>query len=507
MDRFGFLTDERSIWGRWLPRLFVIFWALFAFDKADIITKLDQRPVGEHLWAQLDRGSSALCYYMDDAPFLLPRCHQTSSDNEGITAGEFPLIPYTVSKLYALFGFNEKYHRLLVFGLTLLGLVFGFGVMRQLIGSAWWAAVVTSLWFASPNLILYSISFLPDGPAMAFSLAAIYFLIRTESGRWHHVFAYGFFLALAGLLKLTAVAVIIPVVVAYLFKTLDRVSIISRLKKVAIPTVVAMVVIASWVFYARWLNEQHHTFTFLLHALPPRSIDELMQGMATLNALKEWYYIIGLWWFLAAATLRQLVFIRRSDRLLGFATLGLYISFAFMFLLLFEKAPTHMYYWVPFQVVILFHAAWLFKTFGQNAPKWMAVIGFVGSVVLINYDSIHIYRNVKARWTHSPKFYARYYDLEAKLDELHVSYEARVFSYEDESFNNSLYFMNRKGSVAHRKFPTETITRLLERSTHAILNDTTLLDHPEHKHYFYKQIGTHNDLFIYELNADKRTDR
>lgn len=57
------------------------------------------------------------------------------------------------------------------------------------------------------------------------------------------------------------------------------------------------------------------------------------------------------------------------------------------------------------------------------------------------------------------------------------------------------------------RFQTETITRLLDRSTHEILNDTTLLDHPEHKHYFYKQIGTHNGLFIYELNADKRTDR
>lgn len=507
MKSFDEWIGQSSLWSRWLPIAFVLFWVVFGYDKADILPKLKQRPVGEHLWAQIDRGSAALCYYMDDAPFLLPRCHQTTVDKEGITAGEFPLIPYAVSKLYKVFGFNEKHHRLLVLCLTLLGVVFAYGLMLQLIGSAWWAAVVTSLWFASPNLIFYSISFLPDGPAMAFALAAIYFLIKMEKGRAHHAIAYGFFFGLAGLLKLTAVAVIMPVVVAYLFKDFERAGIVSRLKQALIPTIVALVAIVAWVLYARWLNAEHHTFTFLLHAMPPNNFEELKQGITTLFNLKEWYYIVGFWWFLVAATVLQLVFIRNSDRFLGLATFGLYLSFTIMFLLLFAKAPTHMYYWVPFQIVILFHAAWLFKSVSIHAPKWLAFLLFIGSTVLINYDSVHIYRNVKARWKHSPKVYVQHYDLEAKLDELGVTYDARVFSYAEESFNNSLYFMNRKGSIAHERVAPDRIKEMLDQCTHAVLTDTTLLSHPEFKHYFYKPLGTHNNLFIYQLNADKRTDR
>jgi len=507
VNRLLFLTDQNTFWGRWLPRLFVLFWVIFAYDKADVLPKLDQRPVGEHLWAQLDRGSAALSYYMDDAPFLLPRCHQTSFDDEGITAGEFPLIPFTVSKIYSAFGFHEKYHRILVLILTLLAIPFAYGIMLQLLGSAWWAATATSLWFASPNLVFYSISFLPDGPAMTFSLAAIYFLLRIQEGSAWNTVAYGGFLALAGLLKLTAVAVVLPIVAVYVVKDFKWKSVLAKLRAAAIPTVVALALIGSWVMYARWLNDQHHTFTFLLSALPPKDMTHLKDGLDTLLLLKEWYYVSGFWWFLMLAAALTIVFVRRADRFLGLATLALTSSFAAVFLILFEKSPTHMYYWVPFQILVLFCLGWIISTFSRsNPPVWLSIFVFAGLVVLINYDSIHIHRNVKARWTHSPAIYAEYYDLEQKLNELGVGYDARVFSYEDESFNNSLYFMNRKGSVAHRNMDPERIERWINRCTHAVLNDTALVAQPEFKHYFYKRLGTHGNLYIYELHADQRAD-
>jgi hypothetical protein len=379
--------------------------------------------------------------------------------------------------------------------------------MLKLLGSAWWAAVATSLWFASPNLVFYSISFLPDGPAMTFSLAAIYFLIRAQEGSSWNAVAYGIFLALAGLLKLTAVAVLLPVVTVYLVVDFDFKLLWSKLRSTLIPTVVALAAIGIWVVYARWLNDQHDTFTFLLNALPPKTTDELFKGIDTLLLLKEWYYVSGFWWFLMVAVPLSLLVARRSDWFMGLTTLALTLSFVAVFLILFEKSPTHMYYWVPFQILFLFCLGWIISAFAKsNSPEWLSFFVFVGLTVLLNYDSIHIYRNVKARWTHSPAIYAEYYDLEAKLNELGVGYDSRVFSYEDESFNNSLYFMNRKGSVAHGNMAPERIERWLGGCTHAVLNDTSLVAKPEFKHYFYKRLGTHGNLYIYELHADQRAD-
>jgi len=495
------LPHWESVLNKRLPPLFVLFWVLFAYDKADVLPKLEQRPVGEHLWAQIDRASMALTYYMDDALFLLPRCHQTSFDDEGITAGEFPLIPYSVSKFYKVFGFNELYHRLFVLFLTLLGVPFAYMLMVILIGSRWWAAIVTALWFASPNIILYSFSFLPDGPAMAFVLMALYFLLKPNRQKLD-LMTFGVLFALAGLLKLTSVALILPVLGAFLIQDFTVKSFMERLKIIIIPTILALTAIASWVLYARVVNENHHTFTFLMTPLPPKSMESFFNGLDTLFVFKEQYYATGFWWFLAIATIIGLVFVRKADRFLGLAILGLYVSFIAMFFLLFDKAPTHMYYWVPFQMVFLFHLAWLFKLFlSFSLPKWLTFLIFIGATILINYDSIHIHRNVNMRWKHSPQSYDKYRNLEPALNEMGVTYQDRVFSYQDESFNNSLYLMNRKGCVAHVKTDIGRTHYLLNRCNYAVLNDTTILSDPEFKHYFYQQIGQHNQLYVYRLHA------
>ena len=495
------LPDLKTSLNSWLPPLFVIFWVLFAYDKADVLPKLNQQPVGEHIWAQIDRASMALTYYMDDAPFLLPRCHQTSFDDEGITAGEFPLIPYTVSKLYRVFGFNELYHRLFVLFLTLLGVVYAYKLMVVLIGYRWWAAIVTSLWFASPNLIIYSISFLPDGPAMSFVLMALYFLLKPNQRKIDFV-AFGVLFALAGLLKLTSVALVLPVLGVYIIQQFTWKSIIDRLKATLIPTIAALLAIASWVLHAKAVNEAHHTFTFLLNPLPPESIESFFNGLSILAQFKESYYVAGFWLFLVIATIIGLAFFRRSDRFIGLAIVGLYASFVAMFFLLFEKAPTHSYYWVPFQIVFLFHLAWLFKIFlSFSPPKSITFLVFVGATLLVNYDSIHISRNVSSRWKHSPEFYDNYHNLEGALNAMGVTYQDRVFSYQDESFNNSLYLMNRKGCVAHAKTDPGRTHYLLERCNYAVLNDTTILSDPKYMHYFYQQIGHHNQLYVYKLHA------
>lgn len=84
-----------------------------------------------------------------------------------------------------------------------------------------------------------------------------------------------------------------------------------------------------------------------------------------------------------------------------------------------------------------------------------------------------------------------------------IQFSDRVFSYQDYSFQNSLYLMNRKG-MALADLPAyqpRHFKQGLEQAGFAILNDTTLLDNPEYSTYFYRRIGMHHNLVIYQLHA------
>ncbi|MBL4586214.1 MAG: glycosyltransferase family 39 protein [Flavobacteriales bacterium] len=500
MDKKWFSSERQKA----LAFLVFVFWLFLFYQKADVLPKLEHRPTGEHEWAQIDRASMALTYYMDSASFWLPRCHLATNNPEGITAGEFPLIPYTVSKMYSSWGFNELYHRVFVLFLGIVGFVVSFFLALKFIRNPLWAAFVATIWLASPNIIYYSFTFLPDVPALAFLIVSLFFLLhRKAAPRARDLLGFSIFFTLAALIKTSAILPIGAVLFAYII-CYGKSIIESRTKALTlvVAATIPIILTALWVLYARNLVGTYRIFIFLLEPLPPTSWADFVSGMTAFSNFLNYYYLDGFRIFLILSTILGLVFVKRSNTFLLLSATFIYLGFFALFLLMFQKSPTHMYYWVPFQIAIFFHLAWLtdlFLTF--KIPKWATVAVFALAMVFVNYNAIHVGKNVKIRWKASKEENYRYYDIEPYLESVGVSYTDRVCSYSDHTFNNTLYLMNRKGWTVFVDDPQNVKERALSSCNYAVLNDTSILSDPRFKPYFYNRIGEQNGLTVYRLNA------
>lgn len=482
----------------------VIFWICLFYQKINLPERISDRPTGEHVWAQIDRASMALTYYQDDAPFLLPRCHQANYNMEGITAGEFPLIPYTVSKLYSIFGFKEAYHRGFVLLVSIIGFLFSFLLALRLLKSYFWAVFSSVIWIASPNIIYYSASFLPDVPALAFVIISVYFLFRNKTtpsiGDW---ICFAFFFSLAGLIRASAILPISAITLSYLISfNGNKLKGMKKKLVFCFACIIPLIFAISWIYYSKWVVNHYGIFTFLMSPVPPTSFKEFREGMTVFLARNDYFYINGFYYFLGISTLLGLIFIKRSNKFLILTTILIYLSFFALFITLFKKGFEHSYYWIPFQIGIFFHVCWLADLARKiKIPTWSKAIVVIVAMIFINYNSIHVEKNVTRRWEYRRGLYSSYNDLEPYLDSLGIHYGSRVVSYNDPTFNNTLYLMNRKGWELDKGDGMDLFHKGLGSCQYAILNDTNILQNPELSVYFGDMMGVHGGLFIYSLKS------
>ncbi len=479
--------------------LLFVGWMVLFYQKINVREKLPQRP---NTWSQIDRASMALTYYKDKAPFFLPRCHQANNNPEGITAGEFPLIPYSVSKLYGWFGFKEIYHRGFVLALSLIGFIFCFLLASKFLKSPLWASFSAVLWLVSPNLIYHTISFLPDTPALAFILIAVYFLFKNKNSpsSWDLI-GFSLFFSLAALIRVSSTFPLGSVVLAYMIcYRHDKFK--GGRKKIffLVACIIPLILATAWVIYSRWILHHYHIFTFLMQPMPPSSWKELVAGLKIFVSSADQYYIRGFFYFLIAGSVAGLFFIRRSNKFLLLATVFTYLSFFVLFIILFKKGIEHHYYWVPFQIVFFFHIAWLADLASQiKMPLWGKILTGVIVLIFINYNSIHLEKQIKKIWTEKQSAYAAYNDLEPYLDSLGITYDDRVATYSDPTFNNTLYLMNRKGWTLDKDEEISHFHKAFQTCDYAVLNDTMIIRDTALANYFDQLLGVRKGLYIYSL--------
>ena len=488
--------------------LHITGWLLFTaaiilyYQKVNLPDKICQRPQGEHIWAQIDRASMALTYHMDHPSFWLPRCHQATNNPEGITAGEFPFIPYTVSKFYDAFGFHEVYHRAFVLACFLMGAVCSFLIARKFIQHWFWSFFTAVIWLASPNIIYYSFSFLPDVVALSCILAATYFLIRNKDrpSAFDLIIFCGIF-SFSALIRISSIVPILSIAAAF-FLADYRQKLPGLKYKLGfmVACVIPLAVGYAWLSYADWILQHYHIFTFLLEPVPPRSQTELINGLRSFISRIDYFYPKEFFIVMMVATVAGLFRIRQSSRFLLLAAVFSYAGFVAMLFVLFTKGIEHTYYWVPFQVAVFFHVAWLAQLLVQVRIRlWVHVVFGLTVLVLINYHSIHIAKNVEKRWNYRKELYTAYYTLEPQLAALGIGYDQRVITYNDPTYNNTLYLMNRKGWALDQDEGPDHFQRAFNTCQYAILNDTTLLHNPLWAGHFNTLLGRHEGLWIYSL--------
>lgn len=128
-----------------------------------------------HTWRQSTGLMVARNYFEIDSNFFYPRV-DVNHTNTGIIGMEFPLLYYSMFKLYEIFGFTHWYGRLINLIITTTGIFYFYKIIKRFWSKdmALYAALIlsTSLWFAFGRKTMC------DTLSVALVMMGIYYGIR-----------------------------------------------------------------------------------------------------------------------------------------------------------------------------------------------------------------------------------------------------------------------------------------------------------------------------------------
>ncbi len=399
------------------------------------------RPHGDHAWAQCDRASWALNYYQFGYNFTEPRTHNIVYNPSGIATGEFPAIPYLVSKLYAIFGFHEFIFRLITLVFTLPAFVVAFLLARKLLSNTLSVLTASLLWLCSPNLIYYSTTFLPDTVALAFFAAGFWFIADSAVPNFKRIVLFSFFASVAVLLKSSLLFLVAAVYISLLINGWVN----NKLKVVFTNTMVLtipLLVCVGWLMYGRNSQLTNHSAVFKLGVLLPRNLNEISNALYLFARNLPKLYPLPIWIVFGVMAYLLVIRFSRNNFLHIFTVVG-FGMWAIFFVILMRNAGNHGYYHIPFQFLLFTLTATALKTLPNHLHTTTKTITIGGLAAIASL--LLFIQTTKKISTHYSHINTEWLSLEPELRKAGISYSNKVFTAYDESYNISLYLMNQRG--------------------------------------------------------------
>jgi len=518
-----------------LIRSNIIFLGLVTLMTAfyGLFDTMNRGPYSAHQWRQADCLSITQHYYQENLPFLEPEVHwRVGSNNTGKTISEFPLIYYSVGKLWQVFGKKYWIYRILNFLIVLLGLYYLKRLVKAILGSDFWSIFIPLFLFTSPILVYYSNNFLMNSSALGIALIASYhhyqFLIK--SSYKHLVFASILFLV-AGLLKITALLLFFGFGAILLYQIIWVDKAFKSRWKVLLPYLVTLIGIVGWYRFAGNYNA-NNVQIFLQGLLP---IWELNSSQVAETWSLFHNYIFPEFFSIPVLFLLLLIFVylifysrqlhKYYRALLMLVALGV-LSY---FLLFYQVFSGHDYYLlnslivVPLIVIVGLHylKAHYPNLFSGKALKLFALLIFISSTyycrihTIIKYDvgsnwvrtSMHTTVENKENWQlYHWKYKRTFYDLETiepYLNSIGITRDDQVISMPDSSINITLYLMNRRGWTDYGLGELDGAQRIEKAREsgvkYLVVNDSDLLKESFIEPYIDQKIGQYGSIAIYNI--------
>lgn len=480
------------------------------------------RPVsGVHMWRQSDAASQTLNFYQNNLPFWQPQVHSRVSD-DGFAASEFPILYWTVGKLYHVFGPKQIWLlRALSFGLFLWGLLCLYRVGEKWLSNAYLALVPPLFLLTSPYVFYYALNMLPNVPALSLSLVGLYAWEQCrERFSVRRLLLAVLVSGLAGMIKVTdGGIVLLAAFVTYFFEDLaklryrkevnwsDRLFFWSGVLAVLLSWV-------AWNYYAKAYNEHYHSVQNLLGIYPiwEMSWEEPEGVRGTLKAMaRSWwpdYHFRIVLSFLGALALAAAWFWSSLDvRLKGFFRWILWGTLAYA-LCWFRAFYHHDYYQLPLVLIGLFLLFPMLKWLSvSNLWKKVslryafAVVGtllLIGAVVHGRKRQIHRYEDKVYQYI-NPHLYT----MEPYLRSLGIGREERIVSVPDPSPNMTLYQLNNPGMTELFINPDNFDLKAYARQNackYVVVSDSGYLSRPEYAPYLQQPIGNWNGILVFRLD-------
>ena len=224
-------------------------------------------------WREADNASLAMNFLRHGFDLLHPQIYW-GGNGPGYVEMEFPLVQFVTAGLYKLFGVHEILGAVVpVFSaLVLVVTVYALGSHFFNSAAGFIAAMITAV---SPPLAMYSSAFMVDPPMIMFSTLAVYCFARwLESEHWAQLLMSGLAMALAIMLKPTAMITGVPIL--FLFFTRYGVSALFR-PRVILYGLICLLPPVLWYFHAHLIYEEsRNTFGILMGGMKKFATKEVL---------------------------------------------------------------------------------------------------------------------------------------------------------------------------------------------------------------------------------------
>ncbi|MBN1339460.1 MAG: glycosyltransferase family 39 protein [Bacteroidales bacterium] len=438
----------------------VLFLALsFIYGYHNILFK---PPQGLHLWRQADCLSMTKNFYEDNLPFFEPAVHNLGRDGTGKTVSDFPLIYYSVAKLWKIFGPHEFIFRGIVLILFFFGLLALLKLIENILKDSVLALISVLLLFTSPTLAYYANNFLMNVPAFSLALLGLYFFFRyyhTSSEKYFYFLLICY--TLGGLLKIPALLSFMAIGGLFVLE-LAGVRIKAEGKIFRRPVgyfllfLAVPVIQAAWYLYAAHYNNLHNKGFFLVGILPVWEMDR-EQVSLTLEAIRDhikWDYFRRETQVVLVVMLSvSLFFFRKMERMIFMLLLFLMTGLLAFVILFFNPLKDHDYYTVNLFILAPVTMLGFFLVMKAKFRKiYDSPVFRILLVALLIHSADFARRRMEARYDREVWYNQDYYnyvhaftEIEPCFEEKGIRKEDRVLNLSDQSINITLYIMDRKG--------------------------------------------------------------
>lgn len=514
-------------------RLLLLLLLLIVSGCYGLFGTINSGPMSHHQWRQADCLSITQNYNQDGLPFLEPQIHWQGETNNGKTISEFPIVYYTIGKLWSVSGKHYWMYRALNLGILFLGLIYLKKTIELLIKDKFWSYFIPLLLFTSPILVYYSNNFLMNTTAFGLVLIAGYHFARfvLEKRYLNLVFACLLF-TLAGLLKVTGLLLFFAVGAILLYDIIFRSKSLATRWKELIPFAFTLVSIFIWYSYTSWYNSQNLKYIFLQGILPIWEMDFISAAnhLKTLsNSLLPEYIHPFILILMALCFSLLLIFRKKAHPYFLALTTLLFMGVGVYLILFFQVFDVHDYYLINLLILVPAVGLLTLKSIenfnvellssGKVKTGAILILLFLISTTVVrnrikySVENTYIVNSpfIDSHQTEYWKWYHWNYEntfkgletIEPYLDSIGVTRDKKVISIPDESINISLYLMNRKGfndfGYSHLQ-KQERIEWAKEKGAQfLIINDSKLLNEEYLVPYLKNPIGEYKNVKVFKL--------
>ncbi|NTW34316.1 MAG: hypothetical protein HGB12_17135 [Bacteroidetes bacterium] len=406
---------------------------------------------------QTDSLSFVVNYFNEGFSFFNPKLFNLKNV-EGRAVCEFPIIYYLTAIMYNIFGEKEFLLKLINLLIVSTGVFLMFRFIRKILNSFIYSILLSLLLFSSTVFIYYTVNFLPDAGALGFALIGWYFFFNNyfKKNKIQLILAFIFF-TLSGLIKVTyfinpLTIVILALIELIIVKKYDKIS-IDDIKKYILLGLISFCIVTSWNLYVIYYNKLYHSVSFNTKAFPiwnmPKSEISVIWGYIY-NYWYSKYFYFSSFHLIFIAFIFQIIFIRKSDRILSLITIILFFGSLSFLMLFYSQFKDHDYYFLTFLPSIIFILLNAFNTlknifpkiYNNFIPKLVVLIILVSG---INYSK----EKLDQRYENGNDNFSRIgfllKDIKPQLEILKIPPASKFIVIPDLTQNGGLYFLNRKG--------------------------------------------------------------